>query len=58
MFTKHVQAVIQGMLDARKDLECSWDEVIVNPYDPNSESEQWDYWWEGYNAHRSPKIVS
>jgi hypothetical protein len=57
MFTQQIQAVIQGMLDARKEMELP-DGIALNPYDPNSESEQWHYWHEGYNAHRSPMIVS
>jgi hypothetical protein len=51
------KAFIQGMLDAREDSRISYEKCIISPFDPTTESEEWDYWWEGFNYHRAPKIV-
>jgi hypothetical protein len=51
------KAFIQGMLDARKALDIPDNRCIVSPFDMEMESEEWDYWWEGYNFHRDPKII-
>jgi hypothetical protein len=58
MFTKQIQAVIQGMLDARKEMELPEGQVVLSPYSHTTERELFDYWYEGYDAHRPPKIVS
>lgn len=52
---------MQGMLDARTE----WDlrqhdpnnKSVINPFDVITESQEYDAWWEGYNAHLEPKIV-
>ena len=51
-------AVIQGMLDARKNFDLPDSQVIVCPFDIETESELYDRWWEGFNFHRHPNIVT
>jgi hypothetical protein len=53
--------VIQGMLDARTEFDLRVrdpeNKSVVCPFDPLTESQEYDYWWEGYTFHRDPKIV-
>lgn len=53
---KHIKGFIQGMLDARANADAP--KGVINPYNLETESELWDYWWEGFNNHRDPIIVT
>jgi hypothetical protein len=48
---------IQGMLDARTDFTLSAEQTACNPFDSQTERDEWQGWIAGYDAHRHPNIV-
>ena len=52
-------AAIQGMLDARLNRSIGIDDHVICPFvDDGTEDELRNAWYEGFNFHLEPKIIS